>query len=73
MIKELIDSDIGKWIEYVDEHIFPSAWNPCWKLKSFNNEKQTAWIVFKCNLDWDNWKDYTAESCKYNDLNLLHR
>lgn len=40
------------------------------KLKSYNNDTKTAFIVFKCNNNWDadHWKDYTAESVRYSDI-----
>lgn len=66
VITHLTEKDIWKWITYID--VF--KWCETWKLKSFNNETQTAFIVFKCNnnRDLDHWKDYTAEACGYNDL-----
>ncbi len=40
------------------------------KIKSFNNETQTAFVIYKCNGNWDlnHWKDYTAEGTRYCDL-----
>ena len=66
IISKLSDSDVGKWFT----HINVFAWNESGKLKSYNNDTQTAFIVFKCNdnWDWDHWKDYTAQSCSYMDL-----
>lgn len=68
IINEFSESDIWKWVTYID--VF--KWNETWKLKSFDNEKQIAYIVFKCNNNWDgeDWKDYTAQSCNYSNLSL---
>ena len=71
-ITNLKDTDIWKNITYWCKLIRWVKWNlykyETWKLKSFNNETQTAWIVFKCNDDWSNFQNYTGESCSYSDL-----
>jgi len=65
-IEKLSESDIWSWVTYVD----PFNWNERWKIKSFNNERKVAFVVFKCN--WyrlsNFWKDFTAPSCNYMDL-----
>jgi hypothetical protein len=66
MIIKFKKNDIWKWIYYVDFDWTKEKW----KLKSFNNEKKVAFIVFKCNWnrDLDHWQHYTAEGCNYEDL-----
>ena len=70
-IKELTNEDIGQWFTYVPSHApeDKSQWETG-KLKSFNNETQTAFIVYAANDNWDgdHWKDYTAQSTRYDDL-----
>lgn len=64
-IKELTNNDIGKWVVYQ-----PDRENERGKIKSFNNVNKIAWVVYKCNNNWDldHWKDYTGQSTKYDDL-----
>lgn len=61
-LKILKNTDIGKWIKYKNGSVG--------KIKSFDNKLKIAWIVYKCDDNWDteNWKNYTAKSTKYNDL-----
>lgn len=56
--------DIGKWATYKN--------GERGKIKSFNNDLQVAFIVYKCNNNWDldHWKDYTAEATNYYDINI---
>jgi len=65
MIKELHNEDLGKWIIYTPN-------NERGKIKTFDNKNKVAWIVYRCNNNWDldHWKDYTAEATKYNDLSF---
>lgn len=65
----LTEQDIGKWVVYK-----PQLENERGKLKSFNNERQIAWVVYKANNNWDgdHWKDYTAQSTKYEDLQITN-
>lgn len=67
MIRNLSKKDIGKTVVYAKG----AEWEETGKIKSFNNEITTAFVVFKCNNDWDNFKDYTGQSTKYSDLNLV--
>lgn len=64
-ITVLTEQDIGKWVVYK-----PELENEIGKIKSFNNERQIAFVVYKANNNWDgdHWKDYTASSTSYNDL-----
>ena len=68
-MKEFTQKDIGNWFTYVDG----TGDEEQGKLKSFNNEKQIAWIVYKTNLNWDgdHWKDYTAAATNYSDIKEL--
>lgn len=44
------------------------------KIKNFDNDKKIAWVVYKVGdpENWENekWKNYTAASTKYEDLEL---
>ena len=68
MKKELTEKDIGRWVVYTDG----AGDEERGRIKSFNNERQVAWVVYKANNNWDgeHWKDYTAASTNYSDLNL---
>ena len=65
---KLKEEDIGRWVTYKDG----TGQEERGKVKSFNNERQIAWVVYKCNNNWDgeHWKDYTAASTNYSDLNI---
>lgn len=66
-IIELTEKDIGRWATYK-----PELENERGKIKSFDNERKVAWVVYKCNENWDldHWKDYTAACTNYSDLHL---
>jgi hypothetical protein len=66
MIKELHNEDLGKWIIYTPN-------NERGKIKTFDNKNKVAWIVYRCNNNWDldHWKDYTAEGTNYKDIKEL--
>ena len=63
-INNLTDSDIGKYVEYNDNNGKVERG----KIKSYNNETQLAWVVYKCNNEWNNYQNYTGQSIKYEDL-----
>lgn len=37
-------------------------------LKSFNDEKTAAFVVFNCNGEWDKYYDYTGQLTNMQDL-----
>jgi len=61
-IKELTKEDIGRWIVYNDglDNLEYG------KLKSWNDN--TIFVVFKCNDEWDNFQNYTGQSCSPKNL-----
>lgn len=63
------EEDIGKWFTYIDG----VGSEEKGRLKSFNNDTQTAFIVYKANENWDgdHWKDYTAQGTSYSDIKEL--
>lgn len=67
--KTLSESDLGQWFTYIDG----TGSEEKGKLKNFNNETRIAWIVYKCNENWDgdHWKDYTAQATNYSDIKEL--
>ena len=67
-METLTEKDIGRWVIYSSY----GGQKERGKIKSFNNERQVAWVVYKANDNWDgeHWKDYTAASTPYEDLNL---
>jgi len=62
-VKQLTKEDEGRWVIY-------TGTGEKGRIKSFSNERRIAWVVYKCNKNWDadHWKDYTAESTNYSDL-----
>lgn len=64
MVKLLNQTDVGRVCVYAPG----KDWSETGRLKSFNNENQIAWIVFKCGDDWDNFMNYTGQSVKYEDF-----
>ena len=65
-MKTFTEKDIGSWVTYKDG----TGQTEEGKLKSFDNTKQLAWVVYKSNENWDgdHWKDYTAACTNYSDL-----
>ena len=65
-IKQLKESDKGKWVIYL-----PGEWadKEKGKIKSWNSS--FIFVVYNCDNDWDNYKNYTAAATKPNDLNFL--
>ena len=39
-------------------------------IKSFNDSKTTAWVVYKCNNEWDRYSEYTGQATIIEDLTL---
>lgn len=68
MMKTLTDKDIGRWVIYTGG----AGETERGRIKSFNNERQVAWVVYKANGNWDadHWKNYTAALTNYEDLNI---
>lgn len=66
-ITSLTEDDIGRWVTY--DNGFKKERG---KIKSFDNERQVAWVVYNANENWDadHWKDYTAACTNYSDLHL---
>jgi hypothetical protein len=66
-IQSLTNADIGKWITYK-----PELEKERGRIKSFDNERKVAWVVYKASGNWDldHWKNYTAQCTNYRDLYL---
>lgn len=39
-------------------------------IKSINESYTIAWVVYNCNKDWDNFKNYTGQATNIKDLTL---
>lgn len=37
-------------------------------VKSMNDSKTAAWVVYHCAGDWDNYKDYTGQHTNIKDI-----
>jgi hypothetical protein len=67
MIK-MTEADIKSWVTYVPfKGCDKSQWEPG-IVKSFNNDRKVAWVVYKCNNDWDHYENYTAACTNFSDL-----
>lgn len=62
-INMMSDSDIWRMVTYV------SIWS-CqeWKIKSYDNARQVAYVVYNCGNNWLMYNQYTAECTNYIDL-----
>ena len=67
-MKTLSEKDIGRWVVYTGG----AGETERGRIKSFDNERQKAWVVYHANNNWDgdHWKDYTAACTDYSNLNL---
>lgn len=68
-IDELKESDIGRYVVYK-----PELESETGRIKSFDNGKQVAWVVYKADKYLDSkskWKNYTAASTKYEDIYFI--
>jgi len=60
-IKDLKQSDIGRWVIYNTGFKLEEG-----KIKSWNDKY--IFVVYKCDDDWDNFKDYTGCATRPEDL-----
>lgn len=66
LVNELTEEDVGKWFTYI-----PGVGRyETGKLKSYNNDRKIAFIVYHCSGFWDTdlWKGYTAAATDYCNL-----
>jgi hypothetical protein len=63
-IENLKQEDIGKWVLYTDSVGAIEKG----KIKSWN--AKYIFVVYKCNFEWDDFKNYTAAATEPNDLNF---
>jgi hypothetical protein len=61
-IKSLIEADKGRWVIYSK---IPGQ-QRIGRIKSWN--ENYIFVVYKCDGDWDNFADYTAEATRAGDL-----
>jgi len=61
-INEFEPTDIGKFVYHIGRTKEKG------KVKSYDNQRKVAWIVFLCNDNWENFNDYTANMCEYRDI-----
>jgi hypothetical protein len=67
-MKIMTEADIKSIVTYIP---FKGCDRSLWemgKVKSYNNAQKIAWVVYKCNNDWDNFENYTAAATNYSDL-----
>lgn len=54
----LTENDIGRFVLYCDGYGNPELG----RIKSFRDD--AIFVVFNCNNDWVNFKEYTAQNCQ---------
>lgn len=64
-INNLVNNDIGAWVEYSDGFKFEKG-----KIKSWNDKY--IFVVYKCAGEWDRYKEYTGCATKPEDLNFIN-
>lgn len=58
--------EVGDKVTYIDSY---SKKREFGRVKSFSNvETPTAFVVFQCNEDWDNYQNYTGQITDIKDL-----
>jgi len=60
-IKDLQETDIGKWVIYKTEFE-----NQRGRIKSWNDK--WIFVVYHCAGEWDRYQEYTAAATKPEDL-----
>ena len=60
-ISKLTEKDIGRWGKYTD-----FSKTEIGKIKSWN--AKFIFVVYSCNHDWNNFKNYTAAATNPEDL-----
>lgn len=64
-ISELNDSDVGTWVLYDNG---PSQQEPG-RIKSWNDKY--VFVVYSCDKDWDNYKNYTGAATNPEELTYI--
>lgn len=67
MIKKLENNQVGARVIYKSFDKEEEG-----VIKNFNNCNKVAWVVFHCNGEWENYRDYTGQCTSYNDLTLKY-
>ena len=62
-MRKFNDSDIGKYLIY-------EPTGEVGRLKSFENNRSIAWVVYKCGDDWENYQNYAGQATDYIALQL---
>jgi len=65
-IKELEKRDVGHWVTYIGNG--PDAWETG-RIKSWNDK--FIFVVYKCNDEWDRFKEFTGVATNPKDLIAL--
>ena len=60
----LSKNDIGRWVEYCSPYSSEQG-----RIKSWNDK--WVFVVYKCDDDWDNFKNYTGCATSPDELNFL--
>ena len=64
MIENLTEQNIGAYVMYNANYSTPEMG----RIRAYDNEKKTCFVVYKCNGNWNDYRNYTSQSTKYSDL-----
>lgn len=54
----------GDKVTYVPEHSHPEEG----MIKEIHPDGKSAWVVYNCNDDWDDYENYTGALTNFRDL-----
>lgn len=61
-LNQLNYKHLGAWVRFDYQH----GESEYGRIKTWN--EKYVFVVFKCNGDWDNWNNYTSQSCAPDEL-----
>ena len=66
-LEDLTEKDVGRYVIYTDEHPFEGKERG--RIKSWNDK--FIFVVYKCDDDWDNFKNYTGAATYPGNLKFV--
>lgn len=65
---------IGDYVLYVPRHAMNNPNHPdCQRGRIKSHSEHGVFVVFKCDNDWNNFRDYTAQLTEVSDLLRINR
>lgn len=72
-ISDIAKLRIGDQVHYQPDHYADDEWENGIIKEIRNNKIDGVWVVYNCNGNWDNYKDYTGALTNLCDLKLEWR